>query len=126
MGTSFYFLPGQYRRALGVKKPVVGQKLCVFGRKSNGYYYRSTQPTTLRTCASVRKLSTSRGKYSGLVSMSHDVTEGGDSGGPWYSGGYAYGVHSGWHRNAGTGFIKRSQFTPFYSNVANMGLILNY
>lgn len=49
----------------------------------------------------------------GLVAMHNHVTDGGDSGGSWFDGTKAYGIHFGGY--AGIGFPlwkKRSLFTP--------------
>ena len=122
VGKSFYYLVGEKRAITGVGKPVKGQWLGLFGRKTNGYI-EAPQNSIIRTCTTVGKLSTSRGKYDGLVSVSRKVSKSGDSGGPWYSGGVAYGVHSGWHWRKSN---KRSQFTPVYGRVAEMGLLIRY
>lgn len=41
--------------------------------------------------------------------MENRYADGGDSGGPWYYGNSAFGVHSGWVLAA---FKNRDQFTP--------------
>jgi len=66
---------------------VVGATYCRYGR------------TTGLQCDTVYKTSTTR--YEGwtlikkLVKMDHDEAEGGDSGGPWFIGSVAAGIHSG-------------------------------
>ncbi|GAB3995599.1 DNRLRE domain-containing protein [Nocardioides marmoraquaticus] len=121
VGKAFYYQVGRKRLALGVKKAVKGQFVCVFGRTSNGS--REYHGEQLPTCSTIRKVNTSARGYDGLASLGSHVTKPGDSGGPWYSGGYAYGVHSGTHVRR---WVTRSQFTPVYGNLLDMGLILNY
>jgi hypothetical protein len=113
VGRSFYYAVGKTRAIQGIQKPVKGLALCLFGRNTKGS--KSGRPT----CSKVDKLNTSRGKYDGLVSTAAYVSNGGDSGGPWYSGGWAYGVHSGYHTRT---LLKRSQFTPVWGNVSSMNL----
>lgn len=109
VGNQFYYGVGNYRTVTGRGTPSQDQYLCVFGR------------TTGNSCDNVRDIFTCRDNYCNLVSMDTHPTDNGDSGGPWYYGSTAYGVHSGVHfsfpRN-------RSQFTPLYNVLANMELRL--
>lgn len=109
VGRAFYYATGQYRKVTGLSTPVNNQRLCKFGRKSKN------------TCDNVRDRTTCRNSYCNLVSMDNRKAAGGDSGGPWYSGSTAYGVHSGYHWS----FLKkRDQFTPVYNTLADLGLKL--
>lgn len=67
-----------------------GKKLCVYGRTTGpiaGWDY----------CAEVEtRTATRSGGYEKLTRMNAHVTQGGDSGGPWYWSTTAYGIHSGW------------------------------
>ncbi len=109
VGNEFYYGVGNYRTVTGRGTPTQDQRLCVFGR------------ATGNSCDNVRDTFTCRDNYCNLVSMDTHPTDNGDSGGPWYYGSTAYGVHSGVHfafpRN-------RSQFTPLYNVLANMELRL--
>lgn len=90
----------------------MNQRLCKYGRKSG------------QTCDKVRSLQTCRNSYCSLVDMHNRKADGGDSGGPWFLGGTAYGVHSGFHT---TGILpkKRDQFTPLYSTLADLSVKLS-
>lgn len=73
------------REAWAVGSAFDGQTLCHFGR------------TTGYKCNEVRKVNISVGGHDYVISMKDDVTEPGDSGGPWFSGNTLYGVHTGIH-----------------------------
>lgn len=60
-----------------------------------------------------------RGKR--FIAMNGGVTAGGDSGGPWYTGNYAVGVHKG---TAYIGFGNRSVMTRVGNALSSLGLTL--
>lgn len=73
-----------------IASPVKDQRLCKFGQKVG------RNCTAYVENLSVCKQETTLGPtYCRLVHMDRDVSEQGDSGGPWFSGGTAYGIHSG-------------------------------
>lgn len=57
----------------------------------------------------------------GFIAVSGSVTAGGDSGGPWYNGNAALGVHKG---TAFVGFANRSVFTPVGNAMSSLGVSL--
>lgn len=57
----------------------------------------------------------------GFYAVSGGVTSGGDSGGPWFSGSAAFGVHKG---SAPLGFANRSVFTYVGNALSSLGLTL--
>ena len=113
---TFYYAVGKYRRVTGLGTPMVNQKLCRFGRGGD-----------VQKCDNVHDRTTCRGTRCNLVDMDHRRAQGGDSGGPWYLGGVAYGVHSGAHYT-GPGplnFTQRDQFTPIYNTLNDLGVRLS-
>ncbi|QVJ03466.1 hypothetical protein KGD82_27665 (plasmid) [Nocardiopsis eucommiae] len=93
---TFYQNTNSTRYATGrAGLPAVGTSICKYGR------------TTGRSCSTVRQRQVSAGGKSNLVVMNSTNSRGGDSGGPWYNGGTAYGIHMG--RVGG-----RAAFTPAY------------
>lgn len=82
----FYYAPGARRDALAIANPVDNQRICRFGH------------TTGAQCNEVDNLSvcyTDGDEYCRLVQMKNHEAGPGDSGGPWYWGNTAYGIHSG-------------------------------
>ncbi|NUW44618.1 hypothetical protein [Nonomuraea rhodomycinica] len=75
--------------------PSVGTRICHFGITSGG------------SCAKVARRDVSSGSMRHMVVMDKDISEPGDSGGPWYYGGMAYGIHFGLIGG-------KSSFTPAY------------
>ncbi|HET7736068.1 MAG TPA: S1 family peptidase [Nocardioidaceae bacterium] len=76
------------RDVTGIANPVLNQGLCRWGHKT-GY--------ACDTVADLSLCSTWEGyEHCRLVRMDHDEADGGDSGGPWWSGTTAYGFHHGW------------------------------
>lgn len=82
---------GQFRsssgltRVTGTGTPTRGQRLCRHGQKTGTH------------CDDVsRWLNECEGRACRLVAMERYTSEGGDSGGPYFSGGVAYGIHYGW------------------------------
>ncbi|MFS3127502.1 hypothetical protein ACLM5J_03760 [Nocardioides sp. Bht2] len=109
VGREFYWKVGSYRTVTGLSAPANDLRLCKFGRSSN------------ETCDSVRDTTTCRDSYCNLVSMDDREAASGDSGGPWYYGTIAYGVHSGYHTHL---LQKRDQFTPLYNTLNDVGVKL--
>lgn len=107
---TFYYDWNKKRYATAVASPRVGISVCNFGK------------TTGRTCSTVYKLNTTRGIYKGLTATKKSVTDHGDSGGPWYYGGTAYGVHSG---RASIWLVSRSQFSPAVNLPSAVGMRVN-
>ncbi len=52
--------------------------------------------TTKAGCSTVLKLGHCADAICNLVLMEDHITDDGDSGGPWYLGSTAYGIHYGW------------------------------
>lgn len=75
---------GQYVGIHGNYNPVIGNDACRFGVTSGA------------TCQTVIDLNRCAGGVCGLVWTDQSVTMPGDSGGPWYYGTYALGIHKGW------------------------------
>lgn len=73
-----------------------GSVVCVNGR------------TTHKSCTTVREQQVCANGACNLVGMQHHVTAGGDSGGPWFYGPVAYGIHHGYYRSW---FRRRSAFS---------------
>lgn len=104
---TFYYTAGATRKVTSVKSPVLGQQLCVYGK------------TTRNTCDKVYKLNQCSGGYCGMVATHRHHTKSGDSGGPWFWGNTAYGVHHGYK----TIFpFERSLFTPAKSAETGLGV----
>ena len=93
-----------------METPRKGIKVCNFGK------------TTGAKCDEIYKLNIANGSYKGLVATKKHNTSGGDSGGPWYYGGTAYGIHSGYTTIM---FKKRSRFTPASNLPAAVGMEIN-
>ncbi|WP_411079707.1 S1 family peptidase [Streptomyces sp. cmx-18-6] len=79
--------------------PSVGTSICHYGR------------TTNKSCSKVKYRDVSASGLKHMVVMEANVSKGGDSGGPWYSAGTAYGIHKGVISMGGR---ERSWFTPAY------------
>lgn len=72
------------RDVAGRANPVVGQSLCKNGK--NGF----------KDCDTVRTFQRCYWIYCNLTAMEHHYAVSGDSGGPWYWGNTAYGIHHGY------------------------------
>lgn len=83
----------------GIANPVKEQELCRNGA------------TTHQKCDTVRKLSVCKGSVCKLVQMKGHNSSGGDSGGPYFVGGTAYGIHTGYQTDWLPPWRKRSVFT---------------
>ncbi|MEN2468058.1 S1 family peptidase [Ornithinibacillus sp. JPR2-1] len=92
----FYYNTSAGRNTTGVYSPRVGVNVCNFG-KETGY-----------KCRQVHKTGLKHGSYGNQVVVTAHVTTGGDSGGPWFYGNSAVGVHSGKRTVDG---VVRSRFT---------------
>lgn len=80
--------------------PAVGTSICKFGMTSG------------KSCGKVRHRDVSAGSLRHMVIMSNTSCQGGDSGGPWFKGGTAYGIHFG--LIASSDGTYRCSFTPAY------------
>ena len=92
----FYYTASYRRDVSGTAMPTEGQWLCRYG------YVSGNQ------CDRVYQLNHCSGSICHLTAMHNDEASGGDSGGPWYSGNTAYGLHQGWK----IWFGSRDVFTP--------------
>ncbi|WP_261718230.1 S1 family peptidase [Streptomyces sp. FZ201] len=92
-----------YNKARYVDKrasmPAVGTKICKFGLTSG------------KTCSTVKYRNVNLDGLLHMVIMKGNKCQDGDSGGPWYYGGTAYGIHTGLTSYDGT---NRCVFTPAY------------
>lgn len=80
---AFYVTNTSTRAVTQAADPLRNQLLYRYGRNTG---QKNDTVYALGRCRSV---------YCGLVVMNHDEAAVGDSGGPWFSGNTAYGVHSG-------------------------------
>ncbi|MBW8485544.1 S1 family peptidase [Actinomadura parmotrematis] len=108
----FYYAPNKRRQVKRYLFPSVGQKICNYGR------------TTSAKCDTVYKNGrcvkyAGLPKYCNLTATTHDRTRPGDSGGPWYWGNDAYGLHSG---SMTISKHNRSLFTPVGEMYSAMGV----
>ncbi|MGF1617879.1 MAG: S1 family peptidase [Acidimicrobiia bacterium] len=110
----FYFNHNQTRQQLATAQPTVGQTLWKYGRTTGR---ASEKVYRLNECVSYSGYP----QYCGLTAMHRNITQGGDSGGPWYFGNTAYGMTSGYKW---IWFFNRSLFTPVVPNLSN-GLGVN-
>lgn len=79
------------------------------GNALEGQYICRNGKTTFKHCDNVYQLNHCSGSKCGLTAMHNRKAAGGDSGGPWYYGNTAYGLHQGgkfWN------FKNRDMFTP--------------
>lgn len=104
---SFYSNSGVLSFVGGKANPVVGQTLCKYGK------------TTGRTCDTTYLDDQCRDSYCDMMTMTHRYASGGDSGGPWFSGNTAYGIHSGW---VTIWLAERDMFTPINSGLTALSL----
>ncbi len=83
----FYASTTEWREVLGMKPRgdlVAGESICAFGHGSNA-----------RHCSQLKYVSTTCCSLSRMVEMEDDIMTGGDSGGPWFKGDRAVGIHHG-------------------------------
>lgn len=73
------------RDVVSIGSPAEGQSLCMNGKTTNAH------------CQEVRQLGVCHNGSCNLVQMGERQADGGDSGGPYYWGNTAYGLHKGWH-----------------------------
>ncbi|RNL64174.1 DNRLRE domain-containing protein [Nocardioides marmoriginsengisoli] len=122
VGKAFYDRVGHPRRIEGVQKPYINKKVCMFGRKTNGYRKKDGK----RTCTTIKNLNQGGHidddaggpgwDFKRLVETHGQWSSPGDSGGPWFSGGNAVGIVTG---NMACGFAWQSRcdtFTPIWGN----------
>ncbi|MGV3732042.1 MAG: S1 family peptidase [Microcella sp.] len=92
----FQAAAGTYRMVSSTLNPVVGTAICKYG------------VTTGQTCSTVAVTSMCANGYCGLTRVFADISEPGDSGGPWFFGNTAMGIH---HGTAAVGPYLYSAFT---------------
>lgn len=100
----FYYDRGKARDVAAVANPIMDQTICRYGQ------------VTRAACADVQDLSACATWEQGgrtyeacrLVRTDNDISDNGDSGGPWYWGTTAYGIHWG---TFGTWLGDRSAFS---------------
>lgn len=94
----------------GVGTATEGQSLCKYG-KTTGY-----------GCEQVLSVNECQGDSCRLVAMQSHITDGGDSGGPWFWNNTAYGVHKGWKSISG---VQRSTFSQAHlmSNAIGVSVV---
>ncbi|WP_279057934.1 S1 family peptidase [Mobiluncus mulieris] len=93
----FYYAPGKFRDINAVKNTYNGQKICV-----NGQY-------SANKCTTVLSVNNCGDGACGLTATTDYVTQGGDSGAPWFWRNTGYGIHQG---RIIVGGRARSGFTP--------------
>ncbi|WP_157073332.1 hypothetical protein [Kribbia dieselivorans] len=96
---TFYYDFNQKRYVTGAasSRPAIDHRIYHFGA------------TTGMTYAFVESTNACHGGVCGMIGMRNADRARGDSGGPWYAGGYAWGIHHGVHTTADT-----ATFTPIY------------
>lgn len=99
--TSFYTAWSTRATLKSVANPVDNQRLCRFGHKTGRSCSAYVADTYLCRTIDLNYLCH-------LVRMDRDTADKGDSGGPWFSGSTAYGVHTG---QVGTIFGSRDVFS---------------
>ena len=92
----------QFREITATGVPMEGEWLWKYG-KSTG-----------QTVDRVYRLNVSNGDHEGLVAMHNRKARGGDSGGPWFDGPIAYGIHSGHWWVPSLHWKTRDIFTPVH------------
>lgn len=105
------------RRFTATATPSVGSTAYKFGH-TTGYTYDKVTSRNVQYTLSVRP-EDGGGSYAvgPLVQVASHVSDNGDSGGAWFSGVTAYGIHSGAPNN-------RSAFTPVNAALNRFGLVL--
>lgn len=83
----FYYSWSSTRDVAAVASPLVNQNLCRFGHITGA---QCAEVETNSVCST-----TSAGTACNLTRMKKDTAQPGDSGGPWYYGNTAYGIHKG-------------------------------
>ncbi|NUW39019.1 hypothetical protein [Nonomuraea rhodomycinica] len=94
---TFYYNKGKTRYVDETRWAVQGVRLSNYGRTS-GY----------KSSAKIYRINLCVDRECDLVAMDKMVTKGGDSGGPWFNGTSAYGIHKGWVKLGGK---KRSVYS---------------
>lgn len=103
---NFYISSTTRRPVYATANPVDGAIYCRYGRTTGNY------------CDQVYMLNRCRGSYCGLVMMFERLADGGDSGGPWYSGYTAFGIHSGYAYYLGN----KDVWSPIRPAVTSLGV----
>lgn len=106
----FQIRAGHPRVVSGWRTPIVGESVCKYGK------------TTGRTCAFVYRNSVCSFGYCGLTAADKYISANGDSGGPWYNGASARGVH---HGKSTINGVSRSLFSPV-SSFSKMGAYVHF
>lgn len=106
---TFYYSRGVVRNPSGIGDAVAGSPVCKFGQTSGA------------TCDEVYRLNLCRSVYCGLTTTFERLAAGGDSGGPWYWGTTAHGIHSGY---LGSAAVPRDMFTPVRAAHVRLGVLL--
>lgn len=104
---TFYWNWNAKRLVTSVWSPRTGVDVCRFGK------------TTGRHCDVVYRINETKGDYRGLVATHRRNASSGDSGGPWYYGNTAYGIHQG---SKSIWFINRDMFTPAANLMDGLGV----
>lgn len=119
-----YVAVGIFEQIQGVSSPEKDMFVCLFGRRTNGYT-ASDKPT----CSEVRKTGVSvhyenedgdEWDFDYLVMVDDHVGYKGDSGGPWYYGGTAVGIYSGWKNTGIFGQTDRDVFSRVERDVLGL------
>lgn len=105
----FFYNTGATRPATGTGTAGPGAAVCKFGQTSG------------QTCDEVYKTNQCRGIYCGPTMTHRRKAAGGDSGGPWFYGNTAYGIHSGWKTD---NLFDRDMFTPISQAHTRLGVSL--
>ncbi|WP_402372978.1 S1 family peptidase [Isoptericola rhizosphaerae] len=103
----FYVADTTLRNVDVSSNPPVGTRVCRYGRTNDA------------TCDRVALLNQCRGNYCGLAMVYERRAAPGDSGGPWYYGNVAYGVHSGYITIDSQ---RRDVFTPLQKAVTHLDI----
>lgn len=83
-----YYTGDGYRTVTGYRGPVVGDLACHWGATTG---YSCGQVASLSECVEYDN----QPRYCGIAAMDRYISDGGDSGGPWFVGTTALGIHSG-------------------------------
>ncbi|MEV0202590.1 S1 family peptidase [Nonomuraea sp. NPDC050691] len=94
---TFYYNKGKTRYVDETRWAVQGVRLSNYGRTS-GY----------KSSAKIYRINVCVDRVCDMVAMDKMNTKGGDSGGPWFNGTSAYGIHMGWAKIGGK---KRSMYS---------------
>jgi hypothetical protein len=96
VSSSFQYYPNMFRLVNAAVSPAVGTFVCKYGT------------TTGQTCSTVYATGKCGNGYCGLTIVQKGISARGDSGGPWFNGNTAMGIH---HGTVDYGGALRSAFT---------------